>query len=389
MVNSKFMSKVFSFSLFIIVFACVGNAQFSKNGKKTYKKIVDLWSVKQYSSFLKKYPNSKFKIEISRRFQCLERNNNFMDVITASDSNAMKLYISKYDTCTFCSNYLPNKLLNNLGNGTRDLEVLRDSLNNIRAYSFWTNYVLNINSNDFKVIDFFIKKYPQSYLVSIAQDSILSRKDRYYWNLATKNDNAISYRLYLDSVENGIHSEYAAMFYKENILGEKLLKEQSHKELAIGLRQLKSLNDQSRFEKSILQKLEAIENKDFLLSKRKNNFVDWLEFEKKYPNGFYFDEVNKIVRKLGGISPDAKRSPYATVYYQQNSTNTPIKCTFSQSGVTKKEIVINAQSSEYFMLPNGKYQVNVIDVNTKKILTSGQEILFGNMIGYNWSKPGK
>jgi hypothetical protein len=348
------MLKIVSFSTLLIFVSHSTYSQFFKHGKKQYKKIVNTWNISDYNSFIEKYPKSKYQLDISQRIICYTRNKEYDKLISSKDTNSIKNYLNKYDSCSFCSNYIPQKALNHLGGKLNDLSIMKDSLESLRAYFSWIQIKYNVKVNDFNICQDFLTKYPKSYFAKQANDSLFARKDRYYWNQALKDDNSASYKIYIDSVSKGVFIKEARIKYDEFQFAENLILVNSHKELVEGLDVLKSFNSYSKFISVINSKLEVIEGPEFNTCLKKKNLLSWFNFEMKFSNGYYFKKADEQVRFISKIKKDTKRSPYGTFVWIENEDDFNKKIIYSNATV-KKEINLNANQSESFILPNGIY----------------------------------
>jgi hypothetical protein len=367
--------------IFLLLLFCssvkLSNAQFFKNGKGQFRKIENSWNSLSYELFLEDYPKSKYANEIRKRLICTNRNKEYSQIIISKDTTTLKTYLIKFDTCSFCQNYLPNAALGNLGNGSSDLISINDSLVSKRSFYFWENRLSKSDLTDFGTANEFILKFPKSYLVPQALDSMRIRKDRYFWQKAKVTDNAQGYKMYIDSVQNGIYSKEALEFYQEYELGEKLLASNTHTELAIGLRKLRTNYPGSKFISPVNKKMESIEKIDFANNLKKRKLISWLEFEKKYTDGYYFKEADKKIRALLKLSYRDVRSPYGTFVELNNELADPIRFVFIAKGVQVKQMKIKSHQINGMIIPNGEYHLKIFNEKTNAVIIDDTLIFDG------------
>jgi len=214
----------------------------------------------------------------------------------------------------------------------------------------------------------FKKRYPKSYFNVLCADSARIRQDRYYWQIALKKDAAVGYKLYCDSVSQGIHKAEAEQLLEEYLLGEKLLAETVHKTITEGLRMLKSIRPQSKFIVQVQQKLKTMEQADFLVCLKKKTLVSWIDFEQKYPYGYYFKDADKKIRTLLGLSSLAARSPFGTLIALKNSLNEPIRSEYKKINGPTFTTLISAGQTDGIIIPNGTYIIRDMKDRSKTVI---------------------
>jgi hypothetical protein len=318
------------------------------------------------------------------------RNDGFSEISFSNDTNQIKNHIRTYESCTFCTSFLPNRNLYFLGNEANELSILKDSLESKRAYYFWINeiyglervlngtYIYENSSTDYKKIETFINRFPNSYLKPVALDSLIQRKDRFFWEQALISDNIEGYKMYCDSIVNGEHYEEAMDILNEYSLGEELLLMSSHVDLTNGMRALKAINPYSEYLSLIMDKLKAIEQTDYNNCVKKKSLATWLEFEHKFANGYYFKESDKKIRALLKLDEEINRSPYGNYAEFHNKYKDPLKIEISKNGKILYTLRLKGEQSDaLIVIPNGVYKIEILNEKTNLEVLSETKTLSG------------
>jgi hypothetical protein len=337
----------------------VVNAQFFNQGKKDYKQIVGSWNVASYNQFLNSFPKSKYKFDIQQRLLCKQRNDAFREIITCTDTLRITAHLAMYDTCTFCTSYLPNESLKWLGYANRDLQGIRARLDSLRCQYFWDDYIINSSGDEYEIFENFLVRFPSNHLQQRAIDSVQTRKDRLLWKKTITQNNAQGYKEYLEIMPNGLHADEASILYKDHELGESLLKLETHAQLVDGMRKLKATKRYSPYTQSILNKIKMLEEKDYRLCENKSNLNEWLEFERQFSGGYFFADVDMKIRSISKLKSDEARSQYGTFVEMGNLKPHPITFEYSSSNSKSLVFEVKVGTTVTSILPNGLYKLKI------------------------------
>ena len=350
--------------------------QLFNQGKKDYYRISDSWDVTAYRQFLIDYPKSNFKLEISEKLKCKQRNDCFPELILSIDTILIAEHIRLFDTCSYCIGYLPKTPLKWLGTEKDDIFQLRQRLDSLVCQYFWDKYMTNKNIDEYLCFEKFLTRYPDSHLKQRALDSLNTRKDRLFWKKAFEINSSVGFKSYLDSMPNGLHIREAGQLYKDFLIVESLLKEESHAKLTQGLRNLKTQERFIPFSNEIIDRIKKMEDADYQACIKKKTLKDWLAFECNYAGGYYFADADKKIRLIAGIKSDQERSQYGTFVEMTNVESYPIR--FEFTSVYKESFIFHLRigESESVIVPNGIYKVRIINnVNESEVLSETLKLL--------------
>jgi hypothetical protein len=374
------MKKSILLLVVLITLSLWANGQLFKHGTKAYKRIAETWNIANYVQFKEDYPNSKFNSEIVRRMNCMQRNNAYPELISAQDTLRILNHLNLFDTCLYCSTYLPQPALKWLGKGKDDLSNLHARLDSLRCQYYWDESVMKSGPDNFSIIADFIRKYPFSHLELRARDSLQTRKERVFWQEAITTNNAVGFKMYLDSLPFGLHADEANVLYNDILFGEQLLRLESHNELVQGLRLLKMQKRYSPFTEQVIEKIKKIEDSDYQACLKRKSLKDWLAFESEYSGGYYFSEADKKIRTLSNLKAGESRSQYGTFLEMKNNKPDPIKFEFSQSNKKPITFLIKVGQTETCIIPSGSYKMRIINAETGDEILSETMNLIGQLI---------
>jgi hypothetical protein len=370
------MSKILILLSSFYLLSAPSFGQLFKQGKKDYNRISDSWDVAAYSQFLIDYPKSNFKLEISNKLICKQRNDRFPELILSNDTVHIAEHINFFDTCANCKSYLPKTALKWLGNEKNDIILLRLKLDSLVCQHFWDSHITNKNIDEYLCFERFLTLYPNCHLKQRALDSLSIRKDRLFWKIALEKNSYIGFKNYLDSLPNGAHCTEAKQLQSDFLLAESLLKEESHAKLTEGLRNLKTRKRLIPFSSEIMDKIKKIEDPEYQNCIKKKNLKDWIAFERRYAGGYYFADVDKKIRIIAGVKADQERSQYGTFVEMTNAESYPIR--FEYTSGSNESLIFNLRisESESVIVPNGIYKVRLInDENESEVLSETLKLI--------------
>jgi outer membrane protein assembly factor BamD (BamD/ComL family) len=346
----------------LVIFILLLKPICSQNPTKDFKAIESSLLVSDYTNYLSKYTKGKYVKIANQRKKCLEMRYAYEEAVKKRDIGLFENYINNYkdfnEDCSKCGLAYVKYTTNNI----QDIEIKLKVAKEVRD---WNNAMICNTLSCFKK---FVEDYPASYYLKRANDSILVKAERDEWENAKRVNTVQSFSDYKTHYPYGKYTSNAELGIK-NIESWLNAKNQNLHEL---YSQYLLDFPQTIFMDSAKYFMQVLEQKDWDKALKTNTYKGYADFEKKFPNGYYFQDAEKKIIDME-IADVKKKSPFAqwspmevNEYLPRNEKNSKlimkndteyiVKVMFS--GPEPKRVEIAPGTTIEFELLNGEYTVS-------------------------------